>query len=33
MIHGFLTLEPLTDKGKQAREECVQALRVAFAIQ
>ena len=22
VIHGFLSLEPLTDKGKQAREEC-----------
>ena len=33
VIHGFLSLEPLTDKGKQAREECAQALRVAFATQ
>jgi acetyl esterase len=33
MIHGFLSLEPLTDKGKQAREECAQALRAAFAAQ
>jgi len=33
MIHGFLTLEPLTDKGKQAREECAQALRTAFDTQ
>ena len=33
MIHGFLSLEPLTDKGKQAREECAQVLRVAFATQ
>ena len=30
MIHGFLSLEPLTDKGKRAREECAQALRAAF---
>jgi acetyl esterase len=33
VIHGFLSLEPLTDKGKQAREECAQALRAAFAMQ
>jgi acetyl esterase len=33
VIHGFLSLEPLTDKGKQAREECAQALRTAFATQ
>jgi acetyl esterase len=33
VIHGFLSLEPLTDKGKQAREECAQALRVAFSTQ
>ena len=33
VIHGFLSLEPLTDKGKQAIEECAQALRVAFATQ
>jgi acetyl esterase len=33
VIHGFLSLEPLTDKGKQAREECAQALRAAFATQ
>ena len=33
VIHGFLTLEPLIDKGKQAREECAQALRAAFATQ
>ncbi len=33
VIHGFLSLEPFTDKGKQAREECAQALRVAFATQ
>ena len=31
VIHGFLSLEPLTEKGKQAREECAQALRAAFA--
>lgn len=30
MIHGFLSLEPLTDKGKQAITECAQALRAAF---
>ena len=31
VIHGFLSLEPLTDKGKRAKEECSQALRAAFA--
>lgn len=31
VIHGFLSIEPLTDKGKQAKEECAQALRAAFA--
>lgn len=31
VIHGFLSLEPLTDKGKRAKEECAQALRAAFA--
>nr|ADR31550.1 EST1 [uncultured microorganism] len=30
MIHGFLSLEPMTDKGQQARAECAQALRAAF---
>lgn len=33
MIHGFLSLEPLSDKGKQAIEECAQALRAAFDAQ
>lgn len=30
MIHGFLSIEPMTDKGQQARAECAQALRAAF---
>jgi acetyl esterase len=33
VIHGFFSMEPLTDKGKQAREECAQALRAVFAKQ
>ena len=32
VIHGFLSIEPLTDKGKQAKAECAQALCAAFAL-
>lgn len=32
VIHGFLSIEPLTDKGKRAKEECAQALRAAFTL-
>lgn len=31
MIHGFVSRDPVMDKGRQARAECAMALRAAFA--